>query len=439
MSLPVLLRATRSRASRPSPIHRWSQVRGGATAGGISGLKANTTDLPLPFTPNAIAAPVDGTHKDPALFPIPGTKLETGNERTANASKLNIKLKAKVFSTRGALKVQEGEWSKAEICAIHELQPRDLRRMDSSFAEKLPAILVRQKAFLVNLLEIKALIRADMAIFVEVRNESNYSDEFIAFVQEKIREGDGYFEFKVLEAILYDVIVTLETEQAQLIPPIQSLLKNLDERISEESLKDLLEARRAVSTFGQKVDAIRTSIAAMLENDEDLAGLYLTEKAAGRPRKIEDHMEAELLFEHYMNLADDISNNVAQISSDIASTQAILNIILDSQRNRLIIYELKATLATAGLTAGAMIASLFGMNLTSGVESQPGLFWSVAGGSVFLAAGIFWGALRGMKRLGSLSVAERWRQRYGAEEVPAGRIVGLRSCPRPEAGNKRRS
>ncbi|KAJ3041186.1 magnesium ion transporter, partial [Rhizophlyctis rosea] len=219
-----------------------------------------------------------------------------------------------------------------------------------------------------------------MAIFVEVRDEANYSNEFITMMREKIKDGAGFFEFKILEAILYDVIVELEAEQAKLIPPIQRLLNELDERISEESLKDLLEARRAVSTFGQKVDSIRTAIAQILDNDEDLAGLYLTDKAAGRPRAISDHMEAELMFEHYMNLADEIANNVAQVSSNIASTQVILNIILDSQRNRLIIYELKATLATAGISAGAFIASMFGMNLHSGLEETPDVFWTVAGG-----------------------------------------------------------
>ena len=111
----------------------------------------------------------------------------------------------------------------------------------------------------------------------------------------------------------------------------------------------------------------------------------------------------------------EIANNVAQVSSNIASTQVILNIILDSQRNRLIIYELKATLATAGISAGAFVASMFGMNLTSGLEEAPDVFWCIAGGSAFLAGAIFWGALRRMQQLGSMSKTTQWRSRFDVE------------------------
>ena len=96
-----------------------------------------------------------------------------------------------------------------------------------------------------------------MAVFVEVRDEANYSHEFIEALRDKIRDGAGQFEFKwavlkvpwfgymdltefprVLEAILYDVIVELEAEQAKLIPPIQKLLDQLGRWTEGFALRD---------------------------------------------------------------------------------------------------------------------------------------------------------------------------------------------------------
>lgn len=55
-----------------------------------------------------------------------------------------------------------------------------------------------------------------------------------------------------------------------------------------------------------------------------------------------------------------------------------MNLILDSNRNELLALDLKVSVATAGLGGGALIASLFGMNLQSGMEQTPGAFAAMA-------------------------------------------------------------
>jgi len=48
---------------------------------------------------------------------------------------------------------------------------------------------------------------------------------------------------------------------------------------------------------------------------------------------------------------------------NISSTQEIVELILDANRNNLLALDLKVSILTMGLGAGALFASLFGMNV----------------------------------------------------------------------------
>ncbi|TPX65310.1 hypothetical protein SpCBS45565_g05293 [Spizellomyces sp. 'palustris'] len=327
-----------------------------------------------------------GTLPSPATN-IPGTKK-------------TLKLKALIFDANGDMqRPLEGEFSKIGICSRHSLQPRDLRKMDNTYSEQLPTILVREKAILVNLLHFKALIKADMAIMADTLGSNSYSSEFLQELSTNLKIQEGSYEFRALETILLTVIAALQAEQLELFARVTHTLERLDERVAEEELKALLLSRRGIDQFAIKVNAIRGVFIDILNNDEDLAGMYLTAKAAGRPNKISDHIEAELLFEHYLNLTDEISNATHQLSTNISATQAITNIVLDSRRNQLINYELKATLATVAISTGALVASLFGMNLTTNLEQTQGVFWAVTGTAIIIAVSFYVIAATRLKRL----------------------------------------
>jgi len=91
------------------------------------------------------------------------------------------------------------------------------------------------------------------------------------------------------------------------------------------------------------------------------------------------------MLEFYVKQIEDIASQTAQLISNIRTTQAIIKITLDSQRNSLLILELKLVVGTFVLTAGAMTASMFGMNLQSGLETHPSAFY-VTTGSILLVS-----------------------------------------------------
>jgi hypothetical protein len=75
--------------------------------------------------------------------------------------------------------------------------------------------------------------------------------------------------------------------------------------------------------------------------DEDLAGMYLTAKSRGRQRDVDQHDEVELLLEAYVKQVDGIVQEADQLVSNMRNTEEIVNIILDANRNSLMLLDLK--------------------------------------------------------------------------------------------------
>lgn len=127
--------------------------------------------------------------------------------------------------------------------------------------------------------------------------------------------------------------------------------------------------------------------------------MYLTCKKAGTPRSITSHDEIELLLETYLKQTDEIANVIGSLRANVRTTEDIVNIILDSQRNSLLLLELQVTMCTLGLTMGAFIASLFGMNLQNHLESHPHAFFVIGAVTSSLVFSITLLFLRRMRKL----------------------------------------
>ncbi|KAJ3149149.1 magnesium ion transporter [Geranomyces variabilis] len=387
--------AAHSSSSDTPPAAPPNPLTGSATSA------ANTASEPS-SSAAFIYEDADGLGKlpDPSLS-IPGTKK-------------TLKLRAIVFDEKGNMaEPVEGEFSKIGICQHHKLQPRDLRKMDNTYSEQTPIILVREKAILVNLLNFKVLIEADAVILAsKVGAENNpYSDMFLNEMSSKLRLSEGNYEFRALETIFLNVMGQLHAEQKTIFLRVNRTLETLDSRIDEAELKGLLIARRKLDEFALKVNAIRASFTAVLNQDDDLAALYLTDKAAGTPRAEADHIEAELLFEHYLNLADELANATTQLSANIAATSDIISIVLGSRRNLLLQYELMANLSMAALAPSTLLAGLMGMNVANGMEhADPTVFWSIFAATFAVSGGLWFASLR---KMWSMALASGYKRKGG--------------------------
>ncbi|KAG5461953.1 MAG: hypothetical protein BJ554DRAFT_5779, partial [Olpidium bornovanus] len=175
---------------------------------------------------------------------------------------------------------------------------------------------------------------------------------------------------------------------------------------------------KTLSQFHQKVNDVRCTIDELLNEgwilprtnrqalfvlfgerpalmpDEDLNGMYLTEAKDNVVRRKEDHAEVELLLETYLAQTEEILNEVDGLISNIRSTEDIVNIILDAQRNALMLLELKAVMATLAINSTGVVAAILGMNLRNSFEDSATAFVVVSSAAVGMGVMAFIKAVR---------------------------------------------
>lgn len=358
---------------------------------------ANTTSSLLKLTSGLDPAPT---------VPIDDLILEKSLLSSVHRLPGDNLVRCTVFDKNGNVKVVSGEFKRSELLSKNGLLPRDLRKLDTGVSTIVPSILVRQNSILVNLLHIRALIKADMVIIFDAygSTDSQTQSIFMYDLTHKLRGDDSSvnlpYELRALEAIFISVVTALDAEMQVLTSVVNGILSELETNIDRSKLRHLLVQSKKLSAFLQKATLIRDAIDELLEQDEDLAGLYLTEKQLGLPRDEEgDHSEVEMLLESYYKHCDEIVQTVDNLVSNIRSTEEIINIILDSNRNSLMLLDLKFQIGTLGLGAGAFISALYGMNLKNFIEESQYGFGGVTAVVMLSTFVVILMALRNLRRV----------------------------------------
>lgn len=129
------------------------------------------------------------------------------------------------------------------------------------------------------------------------------------------------YEFRALEAVLTSVTSELEADFEAVREPVMRILSELEDDIDRQKLRVLLILSKRVSTFEQKAKLVRDAIDELLEADDDLSDMYLTEKAHDIRRDLDDHTEVEMLLESYHKLTDEIVQEAGNLVSGIRNTE----------------------------------------------------------------------------------------------------------------------
>ena len=317
------------------------------------------------------------------------------------------------------------------------LLPRDLRKIDSSL---LPHILVRPSAILINLLHLRVLIKHDRVLVLDAygTTDSYTQSVFMYDLSGKLAQKDTSrqpgglpYEFRALEAVLISVTTGLEGEFEVVSEPVVRVLRELEEDIDRDKLRHLLIYSKKLGTFEQKARLVRDAIDDVLDADDDLVSMYLTERAQGKVRKEDDHTEVEMLLESYHKVCDELVQVSGNLVSNIRNTEEMcvwspsppfshsptippltnkcrVKAILDANRNSLMLLDLKFSIGTLGIGSGAFIASLYGMNLKNFLEDSPLGFIGVTSWS-FVFAGLV--CAYGLTKLRRVQRVSMWGER----------------------------
>ncbi|OCL15399.1 hypothetical protein AOQ84DRAFT_248591, partial [Glonium stellatum] len=237
-----------------------------------------------------------------------------------------LKLRCTEFDEHGNVTLINGEFKKSELIAKYGLLPRDLRKIDSSL---LPHILVRPSAILINLLHLRVLIKHNrVLVFDAYGTTDSYSQSvFMYDLEGRLRQkespanGTLAYEFRALEAVLISVTLGLESEFEGVSEPVVRVLRELEEDIDRDKLRYLLIYSKKLGTFEQKARLVRDALTELLEADDDLSAMYLSEKAQGKIRDEHDHTDVEMLLESYHKVADEIVQAAENLVSSIRNTE----------------------------------------------------------------------------------------------------------------------
>ena len=351
----------------------------------------------------------------------------------------NSKINGLYFVKTDPLYCDRRELTKSQIAEQFDLQYRDLRDIDLK-SEAVTRILVRPATILVQFFDLCVIIQADEAILIDrvqqvhdtvedVDEEGQGGSSADTSITQVFRESLASitesataaaevnlsaqlpFEFHALEAAFVAVLSTLREELASAREEAENSARHLklEPGHAAAGVDQLFERSQRLSKIEQKARLLRETTRELLDTDEDLAAMYLSDTLAGKPHTVSDHQEAEYMIEAYLKAADTLAESASSAVSAIQKKENNFRSALAVQRNQIMFLEARVAIHTLGIAAGTLIAGLFGMNLINGAEDAPWGFPVVTAACVVSSALL---SLFGARRLRKITTLREIQQGY---------------------------
>lgn len=346
----------------------------------------------------------------------------------SRGSTLTAGLKKRGHGNRSWIKIDKNgdsktlKLDKATIMRHCSLPARDLRLLDPLFIYP-STILGREKAIVVSLEQIRCIITADEVILMNSLDGSvvQYKSELCKRLQtNKDQAEDLPFEFRALELALELICMSLDAQVKELEMEIYPVLDELTSSISTINLERVRRLKGHLLALTQRLQKVRDEIEHLMDDDGDMAEMYLTEKkqrsealpssdlcmqtevsggtreasesapvspvgsinGAQRLRRAfssivssskhgsslissdtgENIEQLEMLLEAYFVVTDNTLSKLLLLKEYIDDTEDLINIKLGNVQNHLIQFQLLLTAATFVATIFASVTAVFGTN-----------------------------------------------------------------------------
>ncbi|AEE85509.1 unnamed protein product [Arabidopsis thaliana] len=324
---------------------------------------------------------------------------------------------------------------KSTIIERSSVSAKDLRTAFSHSSK----ILAREKAIVLNLEVIKAVITSEQVMLLDsLRPEvltltdrlkhhfprKDGPENILQASSHGHQEGgeEGLksklpFEFRVLE-IAFEVFCSfVDSNVVDLETQAWSILDELTKKVSNENLKDLRSLKTSLTHLLARVQKVRDEIEHFLDDKEDMEDLYLTRKwiqnqqteaasnsivsqpnlqrhtsnriSTSMVTEEDDIDDMEMLLEAYFMQLEGMRNKILLMKEHIDSTEAYVKILQNSRRNGLIHLMMLVNIGNYAITAGTVVVNLFGMNIPIGLYSTPDIFGYVVWAVVALCIVLF--------------------------------------------------
>ncbi|XP_075500840.1 magnesium transporter MRS2-I-like isoform X2 [Primulina tabacum] len=277
------------------------------------------------------------------------------------------------------------------------INARDLRILDHLLSYPC-AILGRERAIVLNLEHIKAIITTD-EVFLR-----NPLDENVVPVVEELQRrlpmasggGEGEdeadqtdersefpFEFRALEVVLEGICGFLDSQTRELeaaaYPALDELTTQVRDEIEQlldddDDMADLYLSRKSTAMYAWSRSSSSSStsgfgIGKLRPISEDpltmgFINMSTNNTVITSASHLENNVEElEMLLEAYFIQIESTMNKLSTLREYIDDTEDYINIQLDNHRNQLIQLELFLSSGTVCLCVYSLVAAIFGMNI----------------------------------------------------------------------------
>lgn len=337
-----------------------------------------------------------------------------------NKKKVSASRQWMLLDSRGESMVLEVD--KYAIMHRVGIHARDLRILDPLLSYP-STILGRERAIVLNLEHIKAVITAEEVFLRNPTDENvipiveelcrrlpmkrDVSAEANGVEPAKLRassksrllvdmEDEPPFEFRALEVALEAICSFLDARTTELETAAYPALDELTSKISSRNLDRVRKLKSGMTRLTARVQKVRDELEQLLDDDGDMADLFLTRKLASSSSPVggslppnwavgsptigsrisrasrasagtysadNDVEQLEMLLEAYFMQIDGTLNKLITLREYIDDTEDYINIQLDNHRNQLIQLELVLSAGTVVMAIYAAVAGIFGMNI----------------------------------------------------------------------------
>lgn len=215
------------------------------------------------------------------------------------------------------------------------------------------------------------------------------------------------FELQSVDAVLHTVSLMLTDEANDLQEYAYMAVEQMLDSNHASAMGDgggggsghdvLRSVKGEISQMVGRVQGFIRAINLVLDDDEDLALMNLSRLITHPERFIqpvsqeilhEESDEPELILEAYLQQSLSNTNALELLKQEVAGSEELMNMKLDTVRNRLLYINTVVSLLTLVVGIGSFIGAIFGMNLLNGLEEDPHAFKHVVLGTCFGALGL---------------------------------------------------
>lgn len=351
----------------------------------------------------------------------------------------NLPMRYTRYADNGAAPVV-GQSTKLDIANSYGLSTRDLHVFDLP-TDEFPHILVRESTILVHLFDLRLLVQHDHALLFQVTESTSYdsgnsqylngerpredslansntvSHVFTHNLEAKVRSDDEQagpltkqpYELRVVEAALASVAAVLRAEYVLAKQQVSNSLKmgdlstlDADESLVHTELNLILDLTRKIFAVKQRSTQVRDIAQELLNEDEDMANMHLTDKHAGKPHAPQDHQDVEYLFEAYFKATEAVVQDATILMKNIRRTEETIKSSLTVRRNQIMLLEVKIEILMLALAGATLIAGWYGMNVINYLEEDKNAFAAIIVVSLTAIFSASWYGMRKLRRIHGL-------------------------------------